>query len=101
MQSVKMSITEAFDLARKGNFMTHERFSPDQSLHFWNGSFYYEDGAMVTIRLLRECDDELFAKGWLIKKPKEKVNFKKLDEMHKKNAPYMLKEGSYEESLID
>lgn len=42
-----MNLDEALLSAKNGNFVTNEYFGHTQSLHYYNGKFYYEDGAVV------------------------------------------------------
>lgn len=89
-----MNLTEACVSAREGNFVTNEYFSPDQSMHYYAGNLYYEDGAVVTFSFLRS--QEFAVEGeWRICISKEDVDFDKLEAMHKKNGHMMLSSGSY------
>lgn len=89
-----MNLHEALDAAYKGNFVTNQYFSYDQSLHYYDGKYYYEDGAVVTAEYL---ETQRFATHgeWSIVIPKNKVNFKKLKTMHKNSGELMLRKGSY------
>lgn len=40
--------------------MTNDSFSEDQSLHFWKGDLYYEDGALLN----EEFVDSLYEQDW-------------------------------------
>lgn len=99
MQSSYVNLHRALILAREGCFVSNSHFDSGESLHYWHGKFYYEDGAVVTEEFLSSQE---FASGdsWFVKYQKEKVNIEKLDDMHKRNTGYMLSEGSYEDCII-
>ena len=42
-----MNLREAFISAKEGNFVTSSMFDKNQSMHWYNGKYYYEDGAAV------------------------------------------------------
>lgn len=94
-----MNLQEALDSAREGNFVTNQMFDKNQSMHYYKGKFYYEDGAVVPTEFLRY-------EGWANEYPwevvatKEKVNFCLLDKMHERSMGYMLQKGSYMECII-
>ena len=94
-----MSLNGALTSAKAGNFVSNQYFSSDQSLHYYKGKFYYEDGAVVTREFLETQD---FAKGetWYTKKPFNEVDNCKLEEMHLKSNGCMLSGTSYEECFI-
>ena len=77
----ELTLDEAFKAARKGNFVTNEYFSEDQSMHYWNGKFYYEDGAIVTKEFL-ETQDFATKGRWFICIPAEKVDKERLNKVH-------------------
>lgn len=89
-----MNLQEAFNAAEEGNFVTSAMFSKNQSMHYYNGKFYYEDGAVVPPKFL-EKEDWAINYPWEIIIPKEKVDFTKLKQMHEKHMGYMLEKGSY------
>lgn len=75
-------------------FITNEYFGHTQSLHYYNGKFYYEDGAVVPKEFL--CSQEFAINGeWSIAIQKEDIDFDKLKSIHDKNRGYMLSSGSY------
>ena len=89
-----MNLQEALSSARDGNFVTNAYFDSDQSLHYYKGDYYYEDGAVVTDEFLGE--QEFATKGtWRVAIPKEDIDADKLKTMHEKNKGYMLQSGSY------
>lgn len=42
-----MNLREAFISAKEGNFVTSLMFDRNQSMHWYNRKYYYEDGAVV------------------------------------------------------
>ena len=98
-----MTLTEACILARKGNFVSHKYFGPEQSMHAYEGDLYYEDGANLTGGTGFDfINKEEWAKeDWYVKYPAEKVDTKKLKELHEKHKTMMLQRGnSYEECIV-
>lgn len=97
--SNEMSLYNALALAREGHFVTNEYFDSTQSLHYWNGKYYYEDGAVVSASFL---DGQTFATNgnWSIYANKENIDTDKLNNMHNKNKGYMLMSGSYNDCII-
>lgn len=95
-----MKIEEALKLAKEGNFLSNQYFTEEQSLHFYNGNFYYEDGAVLNDRTLDEIKQEDWAKEkWYIKYPKEKVDTDKLLVLHEEGKNRMLQNKSYEDCI--
>lgn len=94
----ELSFHKAFEYARLGCFVSSELFSSDQSLHYWNGKFYYEDGAVVSPLRLGE-EDWAVLRPWKIIAAPHMVDTMKLDMMHKKANGYMLEKGSYMECI--
>lgn len=90
----ELTFHEAFEYAKLGCFVTSELFSSDQSLHFWNNHFYYEDGAVVSPLRLGE-EDWAVLRPWKIIAAPHMIDTDKLDMMHKKANGYMLYNGSY------
>ena len=94
-----MNLIEALESAREGNFVTHEIFDSEQSLHFYNHKYYYEDGAVIP-------DDYLYSQDWAVKRPwfikipKNEIDTEILKKMHEKSKGYMLQDGSYEDCRI-
>lgn len=95
-----MTLSEAIESTSKGNFVAHLNFSRNESMHMYNGQLYYEDGATGDIEgLLRTVD---WAKqGWYIKHSNEEVYQEKLSKMHKDSDGLMLRNGSYEDCIVD
>lgn len=95
-----MYLEEVLDLARKGMFVTNIYFDNKQSLHFFNGKFYYEDGAVVTEEFLEQQE---FATGdsWSVKYTSSCVDYKKLKEMHEHSRGLMLHNKSYEDAICN
>ena len=89
-----MNLQEALISAKDGNFVTNEYFSYDQSLHYYNGKYYYEDGAIVPDDFLYSQDFAINGK-WSIAIKKENIDFDKLKFIHDKNRGCMLSSGSY------
>lgn len=89
-----MNLKEAFLSAKEGNFVTSEMFDRNQSMHYYQGDFYYEDGAVVPMEFLYN-ENWAVQYPWSIRISKDKVDFDKLKEMHEKSMGYMLQKGSY------
>ena len=89
-----MNLQEALISAKDGNFVTNEYFRRDQSLHYYGGKYYYEDGAVVPTEFLQSQEFAINGK-WSIAIKKENIDFDKLKFMHDKNGGYMLQSGSY------
>ena len=84
-----MKLNEAFKSAREGNFVTNQYFDSTQSMHYWNGNFYYEDGAVVTQEFL-ETQEFATNSEWYVKIPKEKVDVERLNKVHIDSRGLML-----------
>lgn len=82
-----MNLEEAIKSAKEGNFVTNTYFGSDQSMHYYEGHLYYEDGIKVPEDFLNK---QSFAKGntWSIKIKKEDVDNNKLKEYHKMRNRY-------------
>lgn len=89
-----MNLNEALLSARDGNFVTNEYFDKTQSLHYYNGKFYYEDGAIVPQNFLKEQDFAVNGR-WSISIDRDDIDIEKLKEMHEKYKGYMLTGDSY------
>jgi hypothetical protein len=89
-----MNLTEALLCAKDGNFVTNQYFDEAQSLHYYKGKFYYEDGAVVTPKFLR---NQNFATNcsWSIAIKNHEIDFEKLKVIHDSNKGYMLIDESY------
>ena len=81
--------------------MTNDNFSEDQSLHFWKGDFYYEDGALLNDEFLESLYEQDWSKEhWHVKKAPYEYDKDKLEKMHIESKGYMLQNGSYEDCFI-
>lgn len=89
-----MNLQEALISAKDGNFVTNEYFGHTQSLHYYRGKYYYEDGAVVPGEFLNSQDFAINGK-WSISIEKENINFDKLKSIHESNRGYMLTSSSY------
>lgn len=89
-----LSIREALQYAKDGCFVTSQIFSSDQSLHYWDGKFYYEDGAVVTEEFF-DSQDWATVVPWRVVAFKDEVDFALLNKMHERNRGYMVTDGSY------
>lgn len=97
LKEVILTLPIALAFADHGYFLTHQGFSKEESLHSWNNSYYYEDGANITEDYL--YSEEIFKKGWKIKYLPEEIDINKLEQMHK--SRYTLINRSYEECVIN
>ena len=96
-----MTFAECVDHVIKGFFMTNDSFSEDQSLHFWKGDFYYEDGALLNDKFLESLYEQDWSKEhWHVKKAPYEYDKDKLEKMHIESKGYMLQNGSYEDCFI-
>ena len=90
----RMTLQEALQSAREGNFVANLYFDPSQSLHYYNGTYYYEDGAVVPEGFLEEQEFAVTT-PWRIAIAKEDVDFDKLKALHDKYKTMMLDSDSY------
>lgn len=76
-----LNLDAALLSAKEGHFVTNSYFSSDQSMHYWNGKFYYEDGAVITKEFLKK---QRFAinGGWAICISKHRVDTERLNKVH-------------------
>jgi len=97
-----MNLNEAIKSAREGNFVSHHSFDYNQSMHEYNGKFYYEDGAdLTTSGFINTLQNEKWSsEDWLIKYSKEQVDKEKLKRLHENSKGYMLKDNESYESCI-
>lgn len=95
-----MTLREAFESAKDGNFVTSTMFDRNQSMHYYKGKYYYEDGAVVPKEFLFE-EDWAIEYPWEVRIPKEKIDFDKLKQMHDKHRGYMLQDESYMDCLLE
>lgn len=89
-----LSKREALQYAEDGCFVASQIFSSDQSLHWWNGKFYYEDGAVVTEEFL-DSQDWADVLPWRVVAFNDEVDIALLNRIHERNNGYMLTDGSY------
>ena len=95
-----MNLYEALNSAEEGNFVTHRTFGADQSLHYYSGKYYYEDGAGFVSADFLESQDWA-REGWCIKYAADRIDREELQRIHENNRGYVLPEGSYESCLKD
>lgn len=93
-----LSLKEAISFAEEGCFVASQMFSPDQSMHYWGGKFYYEDGAVVPLEFF---DDQDWAHNipWRIVAFKDEVCAHLLNQMHQNSNGYMLENSSYMDAI--
>lgn len=96
------NLDEAFKLAKEGHFMSNKYFTQEQSMHYNNACFYYEDGSNLSTgnfidNYLKKEDWAKF--GWYIKYDKSLVDKDILNKLHKENNGYMLHDCSYEDCI--
>lgn len=93
-----MNLQEALLAAKEGHFVTNSYFGDSQSMHYYKGKYYYEDGAVVTREFLEK---QKFAKGnsWSIKYDKSLIDTAILGIIHSTSGGLMLAMGSYEECI--
>ena len=95
-----MNLQEALESAVKGNFVTNQYFDSDQSMHYWNGKFYYEDGAVVTEEFLSKQRFAMEGK-WRICIPAEKVDRERLQKVHVDSKGMMLdSKAGYQQCVL-
>ena len=95
-----MTLLEACQSCKEGNFVSHTNFSSDQSMHEYNNTLYYEDGANLTHHLGYIASQEWAKDGWYIKYKASKVNRDMLTRKHEDNKGLMLQDGSYEDCIM-
>jgi len=96
-----MTLLEACESCRNGDFVSHSNFDANQSMHYYRGTLYYEDGANVTYHFDWLRSQEWAEYGWFVKKPKDEVDIDKLNEMHRLSNGHMLCGSSYEECILE
>jgi len=62
-----MTLQEAFKSCGQGNIVSHSSFDQSQSMHYFNGEFYYEDGACLTGHIAWMESQEWAQQGWYVK----------------------------------
>lgn len=92
-----MIFLEALDSAEEGNFLSNNYFGDEESMHYYKGNYYYEDGPILDEKLIDSLGKEDW--DWYVKYPKEKVNLEKLQEMHSSNRISRIYSISYEDCI--
>lgn len=95
-----MDLCQALQSAKDGNFVTNPSFDSSQSLHYFNGKFYYEDGAVLSndfIENYLKKQPWATVNTWSVIIPKEEVDRNKLIQMHRESRGLMLTDKSYME----
>lgn len=95
-----VDLNDAIVLCNLGFFMTHSNFDSNESMHYYNGRLYYEDGACLTTSGLIEHPLEWMESGWKIKACPHEIDFDKLKEMHDRAGDKMLSGKSYTDCII-
>lgn len=93
-----MTLEEALLKAKEGNFITNEYLDTYECIHYYNGKFYYEDGAVIPEDTMYENDYTKNA-NWRIKFTADQVDKEKLSNMHEKSQGLMLINSSYVEAI--
>lgn len=93
-----MTLEEALLKAKEGNFITNEYLDTYECIHYYNGKFYYEDGAVIPEDTMYENDYTKNA-NWRIKFTADQVDKEKLSNMHEKSQGLMLITSSYVEAI--
>lgn len=93
-----MTLEEALVKAKEGNFITNEYLDTYECVHYYNGKFYYEDGAVIPEDTMYKNDYTKNA-NWRIKFTADQVDKEKLSKMHEKSQGLMLINSSYVEAI--
>ena len=93
-----MTLEEALLKAKEGNFITNEYLDTYESIHYYNGKFYYAAGAVIPEDTMYENDYTKNA-NWRIKFTADQVDKEKLSKMHEKSQGLMLINSSYVEAI--
>jgi len=99
LKEQKFNVYTAALMCQCGCFMTNEHFGAEESMHYYNGKYYYEDGAVVSESYMEMLNKE-FEDTWYVKYTPDEVDVKKLSEMHRANDGYTLATGSYEDCIV-
>lgn len=94
-----MMLGEALENAREGCFVTCNGLASNESIHWHNGKYYFEDGAVVTEDFLYERS-WAFEGDWYIKAFLDDIDIEKLNKMHENSNGLMLFAGSYEDCIV-
>lgn len=73
--------TDATILMHKGYFMAAEHFSPDQSIHYYHGEYYLEDGAVINYENMFNIEWVTESKYYILALPKD-INKEEYDRLH-------------------
>jgi hypothetical protein len=101
MEDIFMTFDEAVKSCSEGNFVSNAKFGPEQSMHEYEHTLYYEDGGNVT-QALDFIKGQTWSKdGWYIKFSRDVVNTDKLKSMHVHHNGHSLIGGeSYEDCIM-
>lgn len=94
MLNDEFDLTTAVALCKAGYFVQHVDFGSRESMHYYDGSLYYEDGTEVTVQFLTDNNK---SENWRVKKNPLEVDLIKLRDMHIEAEGMMLDSGSYED----
>lgn len=94
-----MEFEDACSMCQLGFFMTNVNLESNESMHFYDGRIYYEDGACLSTSGLIDHPLQWMKTGWKIKASPHRIDFGKLAEMHEKSKVKSLT-NSYEECII-
>ena len=98
LKEQKFNVYTAALMCQCGCFMTNEHFGAEESMHYYNGKYYYEDGAVVSESYMEILNKE-FGDTWCIKYTPDEVDVKKLSDKHRANDGFTLVTGSYEDCV--
>lgn len=95
-----LTLDDALASAKEGHFVTNSYFSSDQSMHYWNGKFYYEDGAVVTKEFLKKQQFAIKG-GWAICISKHRVDKERLNKVHiDSNGMMLYTKAGYQQCVL-
>lgn len=95
----RFDVYTAVLMCQCGCFVANEHFGAEESMHYYNGKYYYEDGAVVSESYVKVLNEE-FKDTWYIKYTPDEVDEKKLGDMHRANDGFTLITGSYENCVM-
>lgn len=98
LKEQKFNVYTAALMCQCGCFMTNVYFGAEESMHYYNGKYYYEEGVVVSESYMEILNKE-FGDTWHIKYTPDEVDVKKLSDMHRANDGYTLVTGSYEDCV--
>lgn len=99
LKEQKFNVYTAALMCQCGYFITNVYFGAEESMHYYNGKYYYEEGAVVSESYM-EVLNKKFGDTWYIKYTPDEVDIKKLSDMHRANDGFTLITGSYENCVI-